>query len=38
MTTFKDSAVGEWVNLEIDSQTQSIVDTVSRVLEEQKEK
>jgi len=37
MTTFKDSAEGEHVNLEIDSHTQSIVDTVTRVLEEQKE-
>ena len=36
MTTFKDSAEGELVNLEIDSQTQSIVDTVTRVLEKQK--
>lgn len=38
MTTFKDSVAGELVNLEIDSQTQSIVDTVARVLEEQKDK
>jgi len=37
MTTFKDSIEGERVNLEIDSQTQSIVDTVTRVLTEQKE-
>ena len=37
MTTFKKSTEGDYVNLEIDSQTQSIVDTVSRVLEEQKE-
>jgi len=35
MTTFKDSAEGELVNLEIDSQTQSIVDTVTRVLEKE---
>jgi len=37
MTTFRDSIEGDRVNLEIDSQTQSIVDTVTRVLTEQKE-
>jgi riboflavin synthase len=36
MTTFKKITEGNYVNLEIDSQTQSIVDTVSRILEEQK--
>jgi len=38
MTTFKNCSVGELVNLEIDSQTQSIVDTVIHVLNEQNEK
>jgi riboflavin synthase len=32
VTTFKDSNIGDRVNLEIDSQTQTIVDTVERVL------
>lgn len=36
MTTFKNSTEGERVNLEIDSQTQSIVDTVTRVMEKEK--
>ena len=34
MTTFGDKAVGDAVNLEIDRQTQVIVDTVERVLAE----
>ena len=37
MTTFKLKNLGEPVNLEIDSHTQSIVDTVVQVLKEQKE-
>ena len=32
MTTFGASLEGDWVNLEIDSQTQSIVNTVERIL------
>jgi len=34
MTSFGDKAVGDAVNLEIDRQTQVIVDTVERVLAE----
>jgi riboflavin synthase len=36
MTTFKMNTKGDYINLEIDSQTQSIVDTVKRIQEEQK--
>ena len=36
MTTFGQCTEGELINLEVDSQTQSIVDTVTRVLKETK--
>lgn len=36
MTTFKNISTGDLVNLEIDSQTQSIVDTVTRVLKQER--
>jgi len=32
ITTFKNKTTGDWVNIEIDSQTQTIVETVERVL------
>ncbi len=34
VTTFGSAQVGDWINLEVDSQTQAIVDTVERVLAE----
>ena len=36
-TTFKYSQKGDLVNLEIDNQTQAVVDTTRRVLSELKE-
>jgi riboflavin synthase len=33
-TTFGSKQVGDWVNIEIDSQTQAIVETVERILAE----
>lgn len=33
LTTFGTTEPGDWLNLEIDSQTQAIVDTIERVLE-----
>ena len=35
MTTFNNSKVGDKINLEIDSHTQSIVDTVNRIMTQQ---
>lgn len=36
VTTFGQKRVGDWLNVEIDPQTQAIVDTVERVLAEQR--
>lgn len=36
ITTFGDASIGDKVNIEIDSQTQTIVDTVERVLQSKK--
>lgn len=32
VTNLRDRNIGEWVNIEIDSQTQAVVDTVERVM------
>jgi len=37
LTTFGQSTIGDWVNVEIDTQTQIIVETLENVLEQRKQ-